>query len=90
MSVVLFRLSIKSSIDLAFFAVDSSIVGIDEVGVKLDARVVRAEKSIIHTLRIILLMKIYSLVLFALIPLLYSTHPEVDLIHSNFLVVIPR
>ena len=43
-SVVLFKLSIRSSIDLAFFVVDSSIVGIDEVGVKLDARVVRARK----------------------------------------------
>lgn len=44
-SVVLFKLSIRSSMDLAFFVVDSSIVGTDEVGVKLDARAVRARKQ---------------------------------------------
>jgi hypothetical protein len=40
----LFKLSIRSSIDLAFFVAESFIVVIDAVGVKLDARVGRAEK----------------------------------------------
>jgi hypothetical protein len=43
-SVTLFKLSIRSSIDFAFFFDDSSIVGFDVVGVKLDARDVRAKK----------------------------------------------
>ena len=43
-SVGLFKLSIRSSIDFAFFVAESFIVVIDAVGVKLDARVFRAEK----------------------------------------------
>ena len=65
------------------------MTGIDEVGVKLDARIVRAEKYIIP-LRSILRTQTYSSVLFALILLPYSTLREVHSIQSNFLVVIPR
>jgi hypothetical protein len=44
-SAALFKLSIRSSIDFAFFVVESFVVVVDTVGVKLDARVVRALMS---------------------------------------------
>ncbi len=47
-SAALFKLSIRSSIDFAFFVVESFVVVVDTVGVKLDARVVRAGK---HNIR---------------------------------------
>jgi hypothetical protein len=74
---------------LAFFVADSSIAVIDVVGVKLDARVVRAEKHKIHHC-FFLFIKIYYLFLFRLFLWLYLMHQEVDLIHSNFLVLVPK